>query len=394
MSQASPRQKLSPQRHRENEGSAKREELLPQRRRDRRERKETAARYRVAVVGPTGYTGAELFAGLLRHPGINEVFPIVRDGPAGRGIGRPLAQLLPRLTGLSGAECVAFSPEWLLDRSVALVFLSTPPEVSLELVPPLLERGIRVVDLSAAFRLSSAKEFERWYGTAQGNVDRVPPAPTGSGRAVYGLPELHAQEIASASLVANPGCYPTSVLLALLPLRAANWMDLDRGIVCDCKSGVSGAGKEPRADIHFCEVGGNFRAYNLFRHRHTPEILEQAGLAAENLIFSTHLLPVRRGILSSIYIWLRERREPEEVESLFRSCYAGKPLVRILGSERLPELQYVVGTNFCDLGFALDETGKRLVVVSCLDNLGKGAAGQAMQNMNLMLGFPEQEGLL
>ncbi len=358
-------------------------ELSPPRRRERGERRETATRYAVAVVGPTGYAGAELFAGLLHHPGISEVFPVVRDG----NIGRPLAQLLPRLTGLRGAECVAFSLDWLVDRSVVLVFLSTPPEVSLELVPPLLEQGIRVVDLSAAFRLSSAKEFERWYGINHKNGTRSP-------RAVYGLPELHASEISSAPLVANPGCYPTSVLLALLPLREANWIDLDRGIVCDCKSGVSGAGKEPRADIHFCEVEGNFRAYKLFSHRHTPEILEQAGLAAEELIFSTHLLPVRRGILSSTYVWLRERHQPEEVEGLFRSYYAGKPLVRVLGGDRLPELQYVVETNFCDLGFALDETGKRLVVVSCLDNLGKGAAGQAIQNMNLMLGFPEEEGLL
>jgi N-acetyl-gamma-glutamyl-phosphate reductase len=180
----------------------------------------------------------------------------------------------------------------------------------------------------------------------------------------------------------------------LLPLCKAGWVDLCRGIVCDSKSGVSGAGKEPRLETHFVEVEGNFRAYNLFRHRHTPEILEQLGIAAENLIFTTHLLPVRRGILSSIYVWLAERRAPQEVEALFRAYYAGKPMVRVHPCGRLPELQYVVETNFCDLGFALDAAGKRLVVVSCLDNLGKGAAGQAIQNMNWMLGFSEEEGLI
>ncbi len=373
------------------EASGQKRELSPQRRRGPREHRKVGASHAVAVIGPTGYAGAELFAGLLRHPGISEVLPVVRDGPAGRGIGRPIAELLPRFAGLSDAECVPCSAELLRERSVELVFLSTPPEVSLELVPPLVEQGIRVVDLSAAFRLSSAEEFARWYGFAP---NRLTTNGNHLRQAVYGLPERYAREIAGAQLVANPGCYPTSVLLALLPLRAAGWMDLDRGIVCDCKSGVSGAGKEPRTDTHFCEVEGNFRAYNLFRHRHTPEILEQTGLEPENLIFTTHLLPVRRGILASIYVWLRERREAEEVESLFRSYYAGKPMVRVFSGGRLPELQYVVETNFCDLGFALDEAGKRLVVVSCLDNLGKGAAGQAIQNMNWMLGFPEQEGLV
>ena len=367
-------------------------EFLPQRRRRQRETAipwgGTVKSYAVAVVGPAGYAGAELVSRLLRHAGISDMVPVVRDGNAGR----PLAELLPRLGGLALPECVPFSTELLRERLVGVVFLSTPPEVSLKLVPPLLEQGIRVVDLSAAFRLSSTEEFERWYGIAHRNGFTVNGnhAP----RAVYGLPELHARKIADAQLVANPGCYPTSVLLALLPLRTAGWIDLDRGIVCDCKSGVSGAGKEPRLETHFVEVEGNFRAYNLFRHRHTPEILEQLGLEAESLIFTTHLLPVRRGILSSIYVWLRERRERDAVESLFRSYYSGKPMVRVLAGGRLPELQYVVETNFCDLGFALDAAGKRLVVVSCLDNLGKGAAGQAIQNMNLMLGFAEEEGLL
>ncbi len=385
MSQTSTLKKLSPQRH----GQHREPATLKA---GKRALRKAPKPYAVAVVGPTGYAGAELFAGLLRHPGISDVVPVVRDG----NTGRPLAELLPRLGRISEAECVPFSTELLRERSVELVFLSTPPEVSLELAPSLAEQGIRAVDLSGAFRLSSSEEFERWYGFAPNRLttsgftvsgNRVP-------RPVYGLPEKHAEEIAAAQLVANPGCYPTSVLLALLPLRAAGWIDLDRGIVCDCKSGVSGAGKEPRLETHFVEVEGNFRAYNLFRHRHTPEILEQLGLEADNLIFTTHLLPVRRGILSSIYVWLRERRERDAVESLFRSYYAGKPMVRVLSGDRLPELQYVVETNFCDLGFALDAAGKRLVVVSCLDNLGKGAAGQAIQNMNLMLGFAEEEGLL
>ena len=195
-------------------------------------------------------------------------------------------------------------------------------------------------------------------------------------------------------MVANPGCYATSVILGLRPLVEAGWINMARGIVCDCKSGVSGAGKEPKRETHFVEVNENFRAYGLFTHRHTPEIAEHAGIAPEDFVFTTHLLPVERGILSTLYVWLNPSRRADEIEALYRRFYAEKPMVRVLPAGRLPELQHVTHTNFCDLGFALDPAGERLVILSCLDNLGKGAAGQAVQNMNEMFGYPGTTGLL
>jgi N-acetyl-gamma-glutamyl-phosphate reductase len=184
------------------------------------------------------------------------------------------------------------------------------------------------------------------------------------------------------------------VILGLRPLVDAGWINADRGIVCDCKSGVTGAGKETKRETQFVEVNENFRAYGIFSHRHTPEVSEHLGLASNDFVFTTHLLPVDRGILSTLYVWLEPSRKAAEIEAVFRKFYAGRPLVRVLPAETLPELQHVTHTNFCDIGFVLDSSGKRLVIVSCLDNLGKGAAGQAIQNMNWMRGYPETAGLL
>jgi N-acetyl-gamma-glutamyl-phosphate reductase len=269
------------------------------------------------------------------------------------------------------------------------VFLCTPHEASLELVPELLARNpkLRLVDLSGAFRFRDAETFEKWY--------KLPPAAKETlEEAVYGLPEVFGDALPKARLVANPGCYPTSVILGLKPLVEAGWIEVRRGIVCDCKSGVSGAGKEPKRETHFVEVNENFRAYGVFSHRHTPEITDYLGLAPKDFVFTTHLLPIERGILSTLYAWLAPTRRAEEIEALYREFYAGRPMVRILPAGRLPELAHVAHTNFCDIGFALDSAGERLVTVSCLDNLGKGAAGQAVQNMNGMYGLPESTGLL
>jgi N-acetyl-gamma-glutamyl-phosphate reductase len=211
---------------------------------------------------------------------------------------------------------------------------------------------------------------------------------------VYGLPEIYGDRLPKARIVANPGCYSTSVILGLKPLVEADWIAKGRGIVCDCKSGATGAGKEPKKELHFAEVDENFRAYGLFTHRHTPEVMEQLGLSLDDVMFTTHLLPVARGILSTLYAWLDEPREATEIETLYRKFYAGRPMVRLWPAGKLPELQHVVNTNFCDIGFALDATGRRLTVVSCLDNLGKGAAGQAVQNLNAMWGFDPQAGVI
>jgi len=339
---------------------------------------------RIAVVGATGYTGFELAQLLLRHPHIEKPTFYLRESSAHV---RCLTEIFPQLRGWGEAPCRPFSVEAVAASGASVAFLATPHEASLELAPLLLHAGLRVVDLSGAFRFREPDTFAAWY--------KLPaPARELLEEAVYGLPELYAGALPSARLVANPGCYATSVILGLRPLVDAGWIARERGIVCDCKSGASGAGKEPKRELHFVEVDENLRAYNLFNHRHTPEITDHLGVAPANLIFSTHLLPVARGILSTLYVWLDRPRRADQLEALYREFYAGRPMVRLWPAGRLPELQHVAHTNFCDIGFALDESGERLVVVSCLDNLGKGAAGQAVQNMNEMLGMDPQAGLL
>jgi len=340
----------------------------------------------VAVIGATGYAGFELARLLLRHPSVQRPTFYLRDTHAGV---RCLTELYPQLRGWGDAPCKPLSVDAIAKSNAEIVFLSTPHEASLELVPALLaaKPSVRLVDLSGAFRFRDAGTLRHWYKLEASDSATL-------GQAVYGLPELYAEALPAARLVANPGCYSTSVILGLRPLIEAGWINLSRGIVCDCKSGVSGAGKEPKRETHFVEVNENFRAYGLFTHRHTPEIAEHTGLALHDFVFTTHLLPVERGILSTLYVSLANSRDASEIEALYRKFYASRPMVRVLPAGQLPELQHVTHTNFCDIGFALDETGERLVVVSCLDNLGKGAAGQAVQNMNGMWGFPETTGLL
>jgi N-acetyl-gamma-glutamyl-phosphate reductase len=345
-----------------------------------------SAAQKVAVVGATGYAGFELAKLLLRHPEVEKPTFFLREG---HGEVRCLSELFPQLRGWGDAPCKPLSVEAVANSGAQVVFLSTPHEASLDMVPALLaaNSSLRIVDLSGAFRFRDPQTFAQWYKL---------PAPDSAilGETVYGLPELYASSLPKARVIANPGCYPTSVILGLKPLLVADWADHSRGIVCDCKSGVTGAGKEPRRDTHFVEVNENLRAYNLFTHRHTPEVAEHLGLGARDFVFSTHLLPVDRGILSTLYVWLNGSRSAAEIEGLYREFYAGKPFVRVLPSGRLPELQHVTHTNFCDIGFALDASGERLAIVSCLDNLGKGAAGQAVQNLNGMCGYPETAGLL
>ena len=338
----------------------------------------------VAVVGATGYAGFELARLLLRHPQVEKPIFYLRGESA---TARCLTEIFPQLHGWGEAPCWPLSVDAIAKSGAKAVFLATPHEASLDLVPELMNQGLRVIDLSGAFRFRDAKTFSRWYKLPEPNTKAL------SG-AVYGLPELYSTDLPDATVVANPGCYATSAILGLRPLVDAQWIDPSRGVVCDCKSGVSGAGKEPKRDTHFVEVNENFRAYGLFTHRHTPEIAEHLGISAAQMIFTTHLLPIERGILSTLYVWLNEPRRSEEVEALFRKFYAERSMVRIWPAGKLPELQHVTRTNFCDIGFALDESGERLVVVSCLDNLGKGAAGQAVQNFNLMHGYPESQGLI
>jgi N-acetyl-gamma-glutamyl-phosphate reductase len=336
----------------------------------------------IAVVGVSGYTGLELAKILLRHPEARSLAFYVRETQGAHC----LTELFPQLRGWGQAPVRALSVDAIAESAAGTAFLATPHEVSAEIAPQLLDAGLRVIDLSGAFRFGRAETFERWYKLPAPHAARL-------AEAVYGLPEFYAGQIAQAKLVANPGCYATSVILAVRPVAEAGWIAAGSSVVCDCKSGATGAGKELRRDLQFAELDENFKAYNLFSHRHTPEIVEHTALPESQVIFSTHLLPLARGILSTIYLTLSEPQSPQEVETLFRKAYAGRPMVRIWKAGTWPELQHVAHTNFADIGFALESTGRRLVIVSCLDNLGKGAAGQAVQNFNHLLGVEEQTGL-
>jgi N-acetyl-gamma-glutamyl-phosphate reductase len=337
----------------------------------------------IAVIGVTGYTGFELATLLLRHPGIAKPTFYVRETNGANC----LSDLFPQLRGWGEAPLKPLALESISGGNAGTAFLATPHEVSADLAPKLLDAGLRVIDLSGAFRFASADTYSSWYKLPTPHAARL-------SEAAYGLPELYAERIKGAKLIANPGCYATSVILALRPLQEAGLLAEGHTVICDCKSGASGAGKDPRRDLQFVEVDGNFRAYNLFTHRHTPEILEHTGLPESQVVFSTHLLPIPRGILSSIYVTLAKHQTRQDIETLFRKFYAGHSLVRIHPAGTLPEVQHIIKTNFCDIGFALHADGKRLVVVSCLDNLGKGAAGQAVQNLNLTLGLEERTGLV
>jgi N-acetyl-gamma-glutamyl-phosphate reductase len=346
-----------------------------------------SARLKTAILGSTGYSGFELARILLRHPGVETPVFLQRSG---EGNSTPnLAEVYPAISGNGGYPLQPLSWPELQRQKIELLFLATPHEVSRELVPEAIGRGIRVIDLSGAWRLREA-QHRAVYGFH--DADAVTAAAL-TEKAVYGLPELNSDRIPGAALVANPGCYATSVILALAPLLAADMIDREKGIVSDSKSGVSGAGKEATARTHFVSVADNLSAYSVFGHRHVGEILEQLKLNDGELIFTPHLLPIPRGILSTIYVHLKCAMKPAEVESCFKDFYAGKRWVRVFATPKLPQIQFSLHTNYCDLGFCLAVDGRRLVLVSCVDNLLKGAAGQAVQNMNLMYGFKEEEGL-
>ncbi|MGA7884572.1 MAG: N-acetyl-gamma-glutamyl-phosphate reductase [Acidobacteriaceae bacterium] len=344
----------------------------------------------VAILGVTGYAGMELARLLLRHPELSGTPPVFLGRPDSAA--EPLTAVHPQLLDNNGSRSLAIEPfSWdlLRNRGVQILFLATPHEQSRELVPQALDRGLRVIDLSGAWRLEHPSNRAVYKFSDEGSS----VATAIQTQAVYGMPELHRDAIRRALLVANPGCYATSVILPLKPLLAAGLIDTTRGIVCDSKSGVSGAGKAPTAKTHFMHAADNLSAYNVFGHRHTGELLEQLSLAPDQIVFTPHLLPIPRGILSTIYVWFKEPQQPADVEALYRTFFAESPLVRIFPAGQLPQIQYSVRTNYCDIGFQLSADGRRCVIVSCLDNLLKGAAGQAVQNLNLMLGFPESEGL-
>jgi N-acetyl-gamma-glutamyl-phosphate reductase len=334
----------------------------------------------VGIVGYRGYSGAELVRILERHARVEPVLLEHRQGAAADADSQAIRNW-------KGPLCLPCTAEAVRAERIALVFLATPPEVSMDLAPAMLGAGARVVDLSGAFRLRTPENYRGWYKAAHTQPELL-------AEAAYGLPEFHRDSIPAARLVANPGCYPTAANLAIRPLIDAGVVDRAAGIVCDAKSGVSGAGRKATLKNSFCEVTENFTAYSVLRHRHVPEVLQVSGLEERELSFTAHLLPVDRGILETIYFRAKGLAGAGELLAVYETRYANEPFLRLYEPGRMPDLRGVAHTNFCDIGVALDARTGRGVVVSAIDNLVKGAAGQAVQNMNLMLGYPETEGLL
>ena len=326
---------------------------------------------RVAVAGATGFTGQELLRLLARHPS-------VRITLATSSSAASAARRLPALGRIFDGAITPLDTD-LLAREADIVFLALPDPAAAELAPALLDKGVRVIDLSGAFRLRDAEERARWYPETHALPDGI----------AYGLTERERDAVRQARLVANPGCYPTTSLLALAPLADAGVLVPGRDIIIDAKSGISGAGRTPSERTHFSEVHGSMSAYGLFGHRHGAEIEQELG---RQVTFTPHLAPLDRGILATIYVRVSDGTSDETLADIYREAYAGATFVRPVGTE-LPQIKHVAYSNFCDIGWRVDPSG-RAIVIAVLDNLVKGASGQAVQNMNLMLDLPEAAGLL
>jgi N-acetyl-gamma-glutamyl-phosphate reductase len=327
---------------------------------------------KVGIAGATGYAGQELVALLARHPGVQLEAAMSSSADSA-------ARPLPRLARVWNGAIEPLSTDR-LKASVDLAFLAVPEKAAATLAPPLVDAGVRVIDLSGAFRIRDAGARARWYP----DTTALPPG------AAYGLTEHYKTDVRAAALVANPGCYPTAALLALLPLVKHGLLDAAAGVVVDAKSGISGAGRVPSERTHFSENHGSVSAYGVFGHRHVAEMEQELGA---NVTFVPHLVPLDRGILETIYVRLQGGSTAEQIADAFTSAYADEPFVRLTG-DALPEIKHVAWTNFCDIGWRFDAGTGRLVIVTCLDNLVKGAAGQALQNFNVAFGFDERMALL
>lgn len=333
--------------------------------------------YRVGIVGFRGYSGEELVR--LLQPRVNfEIFLLEH---------RADSQDRPRPRGYQGPARIPCTPEAVAAARLDVVFLATPPEVSMDVSPWLLEAGAKVVDLSGAFRLRTVENYKAWYKEEHTQPELL-------AEAVYSIPEFHRSQVKGARLISNPGCYPTAANLALRPLVEAGIIDRSAGIVCDAKSGVSGAGRKPSLKTSFCEVTENFSVYSILDHRHVAEVLLTSGLEEQEFSFTAQLLPLDRGISETIYFRTMGVETVQAIIDIYEKAYVNSPFVRIYEPGQVPDLAAVQRTNFCDIGVKWHASTRRAVVVCAIDNLGKGAAGQAIQNMNLLLDLPETEGLL
>jgi len=337
---------------------------------------------RVGIIGVSGYTGVELARMLCRHPDIKITLVTSRQFE-----GKPLADVFPNLRDCIDINCENPAPEELADQA-DFFFTAVPHKTAMTIVPPLIARGKKVVDLSADFRIKDVNVYEKWY-QQHTSSDLI-------GEAVYGLPELYREQIKTARLVANPGCYPTSVILGLAPLLREKLIDTET-IIVDSKSGTSGAGRSASLATLFCEVTDGFRAYKVGgTHRHIPEMEQELSILADSgvtISFTPHLLPISRGILSTIYAKLTDNITSDAIHSLYEQTYRNEYFVRLCPVDAVPATQHVRGSNFCDIGISIDKRTGRIIVLSAIDNIVKGAAGQAIQNMNLMNGFAENTGI-
>lgn len=339
---------------------------------------------RAGLVGITGYTGMELARLLATHPSMKLTMGCSRSEA-----GRRLGEFYPFLEGLPGADIVisVYSPKAVAENC-DIAFLAVPHGKAMVMARELLEEGVRVVDLSADFRIHDADVYEAWYKVAHTEKHLLPEA-------VFGLPEFYADKVAKARLVANPGCYPTSIILGLAP-ALKNGLVSSEDIVIDSKSGTSGAGRKAVTTSLYCEVTDSFKAYGLGKHRHTPEIEQELSLLAGKPVtvsFNPHLVPMNRGILSTIYTKLATDKNLDEIWQVYKDFYKDCPFVRVLAKGSLPETRFVRGSLFCDMGLVHDPRTKRLIIVSAIDNICRGASGQALANANIMCGLPMAEGL-
>ncbi|CDN42447.1 N-acetyl-gamma-glutamyl-phosphate reductase [Paenibacillus sp. P22] len=337
---------------------------------------------RAAIVGSTGYGGVELIRLLQAHP-YAEVSSVISSSSAGT----PIADGYPHLSDIFPGVLDGVDPKEIKSKA-DVVFLAAPAGVASRMAPQLLEEGLKVIDLSGDFRLPQPDVYEHWYGKPAAD-------PAYLEKAVFGLSEIYGEQVRGAELLSNPGCYPTATLLGAVPAIKAGWIDPSTLIV-DAKSGVSGAGRGASLGTHYSELNENFKAYKVNKHQHIPEIERVLSDAAGRDIvatFTTHLVPMTRGIMATMYASLAEDRTEQEFIELYRQFYEGRPFVRIRPEGVLPATKEVSGSNYCDIGFAVDRRTGRVTIVSVIDNLVKGAAGQAIQNLNLMMGWEENAGL-